>query len=161
MFVLLLCFMCVNFVNIFDLVLCVIDLTETEMYISTLYYFTYISSSQWISGLKGSVTFVSERSSLRFSKLRKLHWEIWVRKNTGNLKMKSLKPLKELLYSYYSHFLKKIPNRWGTLFFNKILLENVFNKIFREKWPIMLILDIFFSQLRGMNPLLETFSDKF
>ena len=32
-----------------------IDLIETEMYISTLFYCTYISTSQWISDLKGSV----------------------------------------------------------------------------------------------------------
>ena len=49
MFALLLCFMCVSFVNI-----CVNNLIETAMYISTLFYFTSTSTSQWIKDLKGS-----------------------------------------------------------------------------------------------------------
>ena len=49
MFALLLCFMCVSFVNI-----CVNNLIETAMYISTLFHFTSTSTSQWIKDLKGS-----------------------------------------------------------------------------------------------------------
>ena len=41
--------MCVSFVNI-----CVNNLIETAMYISTLFYFTSTSTSQWIKDLKGS-----------------------------------------------------------------------------------------------------------
>ena len=41
--------MCVSFVNI-----CVNNLIETEMYISTLFYSTSTSTSQWIKDLKGS-----------------------------------------------------------------------------------------------------------
>ena len=50
----------VDFVNIYqikkvfifiDLVFCVIDLNEMEMQILNLFYFTYISTSKWISDL--------------------------------------------------------------------------------------------------------------
>ena len=50
----------VGFVNIYqikkvfifiDLVFCVIDLNEMEMQILNLFYFTYISTSKWISDL--------------------------------------------------------------------------------------------------------------
>ena len=37
------------------LVFCVINLIETKISISTLYYFAYISTSQWVINLKGSV----------------------------------------------------------------------------------------------------------
>ena len=43
--------------------------------------------------------------------------------NAGFLKMNKLNPLKELLSSYYAHFLKKkmFCNRWIKLLPNKIL----------------------------------------
>ena len=52
------CFVCVNFVEVvvfIDLVFCMMYFSETEMYISILHYFTYISTFQWTSDLKSSV----------------------------------------------------------------------------------------------------------
>ena len=44
---------------------------------------------------------------LKFSKLRKLRWKIWMRKNTGNLKMKNSEAFNDLLSCNYTHILKK------------------------------------------------------
>ena len=65
-----------------------------------------------------------------------------MKKNTGNLKMKNLKPYKELLSSYKTHFLKKhFP----------IDESHCFNGTFDEKRPITLILGVFSSPLPDMN----------
>ena len=104
--------------------------------------------------------------SLKTSKLRKLHRKIWMRKNTDNLKMTNLKPLKELLYTLFE---TNFSNRWVTSLSMKILSEDFSNGILDEKWPIMMILEIFFLPIAGYKPakglfwsnMWETLSYKF
>ena len=106
-------------------------LIETEMYIWTLSYFT----SYWISNLKGSIypflcilvffksLFLARLDTTYISGyviLRRLKFEVFKTEKTLlktlnkgkyiKLKMKNLKPLKELLSSYYTHFLGEKKN---------------------------------------------------
>ena len=53
-----------------------------------------------------------------------------------------------LLYTFFENVFS---NKWFTLLSNKNLSKNVFNDILDEKWPTMLILEIFSSQLQDMN----------
>lgn len=176
----------------FNLAFCVIDLSRTKMYILTIYYFNYFSTSYWISDLKCSVyaffhilalfkslflacldnhayhvIHILKYWSLMISKLRKLHRKTWMRKNTDR-QFENFEAFERvvilLLYSFFDFF----KNRWVTLLSNKNLLENIFNGIIDEKWPIILILEVFFLIFAGYESskillgsiMLKSFSDK-
>ena len=62
----------------------------------------------------------------------KLHWKIWVRQNTGNLKIKSMKPLKVLFSSYHTHFLKKKLQQMSHI----TVWQDFVEKLWRPWWEI-------------------------
>ena len=54
-------------------------------------------------------------------------------KNTGNLKMKNLKPLKELFLSYYKHNLKIFLMDVSYYCLTRFCRKNVFNSLFDKE----------------------------
>lgn len=91
-----------------------------------------------------------EIKSLSFLKLKKPHRNIFTRKNTDSLKRKELRLLKELFSSYDTDsFEKSFFNRWVILLRNKILSKTFYNGLCDEKWPKIMILDIFSLSVSG------------
>ena len=65
-----------------------------------------------------------------------------MKKKSGNLKTKNVKPLEELLSLYYK-YIYIFFNRWANnncFSDNNDLLKNYFNGLSIKKWPKMLIL---------------------
>ena len=145
MFVLFLCFMGVNFVKVFvfiDLVFCMMYFIETEVYISILHYFTCISTSQWISDLKGSVyplfyilalfklLFLAYVDTICISSYifsEKLKFEVFKTEKTA------FKYLNEEKYRWSEKEEFEILEIWVTLLSNKNLSENFYKRILDEK----------------------------
>ena len=114
------------------------------------YVLTFINHPFWLVWIQHTyhVIHFLKDWSLKFSKLRNLHWKIWMRENTDNQWR-----IWHLLKSYYPSIihiiLKNVPNRWIPLLTNNILLENFLNVSLDEKWPLMFILSIFFLTIAG------------
>ena len=74
-----------------------------------------------------------------------------------------------IIFLLYTLFEINFSNRWVTSLSKKILSEDFSNGILDEKWPIMMILEIFFLPIAGYKPakglfwsnMWETLSYKF
>ena len=116
-----------------------IYLIETEMYVSI----TYISISEWINNIKGSA------------------YPLFMYFNFFH-QIKNLKPLKESLSSFYTHFLqKKFPIDESHYCLTIFCWKTFFNDLLDKKLPTMLILGIFSLTIYDHLIILKIFSDKF